>query len=106
MNWIVEHWDSLLAALGIPGGGLVGFLAGRRKQKLNEDTIQITNLSEIIKQVQSQNAWLQQEMKDQRVYFEGKCEIMQDELNNTRAQLNSTKEEVATLKKKLSEQSI
>ena len=103
MNWMIEHWDSLLAALGIPSGGLIGFLVGRRKQKLNEDTIQITNLSEIIKQVQSQNTWLQQEMKDQRMYFEGKCEIMQHELDNTRAQLNSTKEEVATLKKKLAE---
>ena len=70
------------------GGGVIGFITGTRRRKLDNESIHIKNLENIMEQQNKYIEQLNNRINEQEAYFNKKCEVMQLELDALKKKLS------------------
>ena len=95
MAWIDQHIGDILASLGLgTGGGLLGWLAGRRRDSAEVKSIEVTTLQSTITALQDVNRTLrdninelQSDIKEMKNEFILKCQMMEQEIQSIKSKM-------------------
>ena len=94
MTWISEHLNDILTWLGLPAGGLFGWLVGRKREATETRSIEVEILQRTIKALEDVNKTLrtnidelQDDIRRMRDEFNRKCEYMESEIATLKQQI-------------------